>query len=202
MGSKGPRGSEALARPRGQATRQIARVSVSAFQEPGEWAQAGVPPKNLIREESRRRVRTNVDSEVIGGLKIAALWHIKRPIHADQVQGAGKFYGEAETRQPVFGSSRPTISMVQAADLRNRDDLAILGRINFSCDGRVAIQGQVSPRFVVVHEIRSKNSSEMSLVEDDDVVQALSPNRADQALYVRILPGRSPCRDNLFNAHV
>ena len=39
-----------------------------------------VPPKNLIHEELRGRVRTNVDSDVIGGLKIAPFWHIKRPI--------------------------------------------------------------------------------------------------------------------------
>ena len=42
----------------------------------------------------------------------------------------------------------------------------------------------------------------MAFVENDDVIQALSANRSDEALNVRILPGRSARRDHLFNAHV
>ena len=41
----------------------------------------------------------------------------------------------------------------------------------------------------------------MALVEDDDTVEALAANGADDPLDIGILPGRSWCRDNLRDAH-
>ena len=41
----------------------------------------------------------------------------------------------------------------------------------------------------------------MRLVEDDDVVEALSPDGADHPFRERILPGRPRCGHNLLNAH-
>ena len=72
--------------------------------------------------------------------------------------------------------SRSAIQMMQAADLWNRDDLTILRWINASRVGRVAIQGYVCSGFVVVLKVRRQNSSEMSLVENYDVVQTCSTN--------------------------
>ena len=39
----------------------------------------------------------------------------------------------------------------------------------------------------------------MALIENDHVIQTLSPDRADNSLDIRILPGRARRRDNLFN---
>ena len=55
---------------------------------------------------------------------------------------------------------------------------------------------------MVVLEVRSKNALEVAFVEHNHMIQALTPNRSDQALNVWILPGRTPRRDDLFNAHV
>ena len=41
----------------------------------------------------------------------------------------------------------------------------------------------------------------MRLVEDDDVVEALSPDAADHPFRERILPGRPRCRHNPLDAH-
>ena len=41
--------------------------------------------------------------------------------------------------------------------------------------------------------------SQMALIENDDVIQTLSPDRADNSLYIRILPGRARRRDHLFD---
>ena len=41
----------------------------------------------------------------------------------------------------------------------------------------------------------------MRLVEDDDVVEALSPDGADHPFRERILPGRAWCRHNLLDVH-
>ncbi len=109
----------------------------------------------------------------------------------------------AKTMGDAFDELRgAAVPVVQPADHRYREHTAAITRLDLARDRRVSIEGQMRSSFVVVHEVRSKNSSEMLLVEDDDVVQALSLNRADQALHIRILPGRSPRRDNLFNTHV
>lgn len=42
----------------------------------------------------------------------------------------------------------------------------------------------------------------MSLVEDNDVVKALPPDRTNQAFAIRILPGGAPCNHDLLDSHV
>lgn len=43
-------------------------------------------------------------------------------------------------------------------------------------------------RSVVVRDVAAKNSAEMLLAEDDDVVEAFSPDGPDEALAVCVLP--------------
>ena len=47
--------------------------------------------------------------------------------------------------------------MMQTADVRQRDDLAALGRFNFSFNRRVSIERQVRPRMMIIVEIIGKN---------------------------------------------
>lgn len=51
-----------------------------------------------------------------------------------------------------------TITVMQPADLRNGDDLVALGRFDLAFNRRVAIQRQVSPRFMVVRKVRAKDA--------------------------------------------
>jgi hypothetical protein len=44
-------------------------------------------------------------------------------------------------------------------------------------------------RFVVIGEVPAQDSTQVSFVEDNNVVEALAPDRTDQALGERILPG-------------
>jgi hypothetical protein len=92
--------------------------------------------------------------------------------------------------------------MMQAANLRNGEDSAALGRFHLALNGRVAIQRQMSPRKMIVVQVRSEDSSEVSLVEHDDMFEALSTDTADQAFNVRILPWGSWRRDDFSDAHV
>ena len=71
--------------------------------------------------------------------------------------------------------------MMQATDLRDRDHRVALSRFDLSFDGRVAIQRQVSPRFMVVREVRLKDSSQMSVVQLNRVILTLAADRTDQA---------------------
>ena len=56
--------------------------------------------------------------------------------------------------------------------------------------------------FLIVIEVRTKNTLQVSCVQYDDMVEALSTYTADQAFNVRILPWRARSRDDFLDAHV
>ena len=92
--------------------------------------------------------------------------------------------------------------MMQPADQRDRDHPSLLAWFDVTFIRRVAIQGQVSPRIMVVFEVRSKDPLQMSLVEHDHVLKALAFDRTDDPLRVRILPWRSRRTDDFFDTHM
>ena len=55
---------------------------------------------------------------------------------------------------------------------------------------------------MIILKIRSQDASQVSLVQHDHMIQTLSPDRADQAFCVRILPRRARRRDHFFDVHV
>jgi hypothetical protein len=55
---------------------------------------------------------------------------------------------------------------------------------------------------VIVVEVRRENPLQVSIVENDHVVKTFSANRSDHAFTVGVLPRRSGCGENFFNAHV
>lgn len=91
---------------------------------------------------------------------------------------------------------------MEPPDLWYRDHFTTLRQFSFARDGRVSIERQMSPRFMVIVEIRIENAREMSLIENDDMVKALAAYRAYHSLHVRILPWRSWRRDDFFDTHV
>jgi arginase family enzyme len=62
-------------------------------------------------------------------------------------------------------------------------------------------QRSVGPEFVVVVGIRGQDPTQVRVAPDHDVVQALSPDRADESFDVSILPGRSRRGWSVPNAH-
>jgi hypothetical protein len=54
---------------------------------------------------------------------------------------------------------------------------------------------------VIVAKVRTKGPPQVRLVQDDHVIQALSPYRPDHTLHVRRLPKRSRCDHHLINPH-
>ncbi len=65
---------------------------------------------------------------------------------------------------------------MQTANLWNRDYLAVLGRIDLTMYGRVAIQRKMGSRFVVILEIQAKDATKMAFVDHNDVIQTLAAN--------------------------
>jgi hypothetical protein len=74
--------------------------------------------------------------------------------------------------------------------------------LNDAMDRRVIGQRPVSPEFVVVVGIRDQDPPQVRFARDHDTVQALSPDRADEAFDVCVLPRRSPrCCWSVPDAH-
>ena len=77
---------------------------------------------------------------------------------------------------------------MEAAHSGECDDLAGLGRLHSTTRGCVLTQGHVRSIFVVVNDRVSDQLSCMSFVPDDDVIEALSPQGADDPFAVSIHP--------------
>ena len=77
--------------------------------------------------------------------------------------------------------------MVEAADFGPRHDSSGAGLIDGACLGRVLAEREVRSRVLVVRDVRSKHTPEMSLIEDDDVVKTLATDGPDDAFDVGIL---------------
>ena len=78
--------------------------------------------------------------------------------------------------------------MVQASDLRDSDDVSITRRGRGARDRRVLRQSQMRSGLVVVDQVGVQDATQVPLVENDNVIQALSTDRADYPLNVPVLP--------------
>jgi len=78
-----------------------------------------------------------------------------------------------------------------------RKDLSHLRRMRSPAIRRILPERKVASRTVVIIKIRNQMAPERNLIQDDDVVEAFSADRADQPFDVRPLPGRSESGENL-----
>ena len=79
--------------------------------------------------------------------------------------------------------------MVQAADFWTLRDFARRGELDGPEGGCVLVEREVRARLMVIGEVAGQDSAQVSFAEDEDVIQTLAPDRTDQALGERILPG-------------
>ena len=67
--------------------------------------------------------------------------------------------------------------------------------------GALSSKRAVGPGVVVVIEVARQDASEVGLVEHDDMIQTLAPDRADQPFDVGILPGRPRRGQHFLDPH-
>ena len=91
--------------------------------------------------------------------------------------------------------------MMQAANLRNRHDLAMRRRLHLTWCRRVAIQRQMWPGIVIVVKVVRNDAVKMPFVQHDHVVQTLSADAADDPFAIGILPGRPWCNWDFLKTH-
>ena len=86
--------------------------------------------------------------------------------------------------------------MVEATDFANRDDPAEFRLLNWPAVGRIHVERQVSARPVVVREVASQGTAQVSFAEDEDVIQTFAPDGADKPLREEVLPWAVRRRQN------
>src|SRR5438093_13614489 len=77
--------------------------------------------------------------------------------------------------------------MVEATDFANRDDPAEFRPLNSPAVGRVLVERKVSTRPVVVREVASQGTAQVSFAEDEDVIQTFATDGADKPLHEGVL---------------
>jgi len=77
--------------------------------------------------------------------------------------------------------------MMKSAEDRPRCDLAI--PVDRPMCRRIRVKGQMRSEFVVIASVGHKNLAKIDLAQDHNMIQAFSPDRADEPFNVSILPG-------------
>ena len=67
--------------------------------------------------------------------------------------------------------------MVQAAEFWNLHDLARRGELDRPDVGGVLVEGEMGARLMVIDEVTGQDSTQVSFVEDKNVVEILAPDR-------------------------
>ena len=91
--------------------------------------------------------------------------------------------------------------MVEATDFANRDDPAEFRPLNSPAVGRILVEREVSTRPVVVREVASQGAAQVPFAKDEDVIQTLAPDGADEPLREGVLPWALRRREDFTDAH-
>ena len=114
---------------------------------------------------------------------------------AGQARSAAQKTEDAELRDLA------EVPVVQSADFGMLHDVARNGELDRPEVGCVLVEREVGTRLMVISEIAGQNAVEVSLAEDDNVIQALAPDRADEPFREGILPRAVRGRENLLDPH-
>jgi hypothetical protein len=91
--------------------------------------------------------------------------------------------------------------MMQATDLGDLHDPARLGKLDGSAVRRIFGEREMRASPVIVREIAGQDAAQVRFAEDQNVIQTLAADRADEALRERILPRTLRCRKDFLDVH-
>jgi hypothetical protein len=80
------------------------------------------------------------------------------------------------------------IAMVQATDFGNLDDPAELRWLDWPSVGCILVEREVSARPVIVRKVAGQDAVQVAFAQNEDMIEALAPDRADESLREGILP--------------
>src|SRR5258708_364460 len=95
----------------------------------------------------------------------------------------------------------PLVAMMQTADFRKGDDHA-RGRRTYRAGLRAILgERQMRSGAAIVLEIGRQDAAQVGFVENDDVIETLAADRADDALDIGVLPRGARSGDDLVDPH-
>jgi hypothetical protein len=114
---------------------------------------------------------------------------------SDQLAQEGRITwgGAGQGRQPA-GEARsgrlPGVAMMKTADFGNLHDHAHLRSLDWPPIWRILLEREVSSRRVIVREVARQEPAQMAFAQDEDVIEALAPDRADEPFREGVRIGR------------
>src|SRR6266851_4303460 len=91
--------------------------------------------------------------------------------------------------------------MMESADLGQRNDAAVLRWLDGARLRRILLEREMGARAVVVEEVAAQTTTEVSLVQDDDLVEQFAAEGANDAFGEGVLPGRAWRSENFGQPH-
>ena len=91
--------------------------------------------------------------------------------------------------------------MVQTTHLWEGDDGACRGWLYGARLWTILVEREMRPTLVMILKIGRQHTAQVTLIEDDDVIEAFATDRADDALDIGVLPRRPRCGDDLLDRH-
>ena len=109
-------------------------------------------------------------------------------------------------RQEVRGGSgcsgrAPDVTVMQATDFGNREDRAEFRWLDGSSIGRIFVEREMSARPVIIGKVARQGAAQVSFAKDENVIQTLAPDRADDPLRKGVLPGAVRRREDFIDPH-
>ena len=103
----------------------------------------------------------------------------------------------------VAGSgSGALVVMMKTADLGDRDHATAARWMNRPVLRGIHLQRLMRSPTMVVTEVAGQDLTQVSLIQNDHVIEAFSPDTSDQPFDERVLPWTSRCSYHLLCAHV
>jgi hypothetical protein len=98
-------------------------------------------------------------------------------------------WGQAERAAWPISRGSTLIAMMQTSHLREGNNVARGGKLHATRPWTVLVEREMRSGGMMISEIARQYAAQVSLVEDDNVIQAFTTDRTDETLGVGILPG-------------
>src|SRR2546425_4041173 len=93
------------------------------------------------------------------------------------------------------------VTVMQATDFGNLHDPARLGELDRPDVRRILVKGEMRASPVIVREVAGQDAAQVAFAEDQNVIQTLAPDRADEPLREGILPRAVRRREDFLDPH-
>jgi hypothetical protein len=98
-------------------------------------------------------------------------------------------WGQAERAASPISRGSTLIAMMQTADLGEGNNIACGGKLHATRPWAVLVEREMRSGVMMILKIARQYAAQVTLVEDDNVIQTFTADRTDETLGVGILPG-------------